>query len=97
MKDKTIILKTSIQGGSIMKFYETILSRDEMTELKSKGYNIYQVRDGGGDGDTLEKCVFVNHFADVVTKEEIDFGTSDYIMYQDFVESNEIVYSIDDL
>ena len=80
-----------------MKFCETILSRDEMDELRNKGYNIYQVRDGGGDGDTLERCVYVNHFADVITKEEIDFGTSDFIMYQDFLAKNEIVYSVSEL
>ena len=80
-----------------MKFFETDLHYKEIEELEKQGYKVYQRRDNWGyENDTIEKWVLVNHFSEIVTKENIDFGKDRYINYAQFVRNNE-VFSLNDL
>lgn len=54
--------------------------------IKKRGFHLYQVRhhdDHINQPETLEEKVTVNHYCDVILKEPIDFGDTDYVELSD--------------
>lgn len=54
--------------------------------IKKRGFHLYQVRhhdDHINQPETLEEKVTVNHYCDVILKEPIDFGNTDYVELSD--------------
>lgn len=55
-----------------------------------EGYNRYSIRhadDDWVDPATLEPRVIVNHMADILTKEKIDFGKDGYLEIESIIEN----------
>lgn len=82
-----------------MKYYETdYIDETERKKLEQKGLFCYDIRSGdnGEIAATIEKRVMVNNVGHIITNEEIEFK-NDFIIYDNFIESNNNVSSIDKL
>lgn len=80
-----------------MKYLSDCLSREQVKELRAKGYYVYQIRFNLDWHNTIEKNVFVNNMGEIITKEEIDFKNKDYVLYNAFCKKNKSVGSIEEL